>query len=188
MTQDDELMQLWQQGVSSTPDGTEVARLAARASMRRFDNLIARRNVIESLAAVGVMTFFGWNVAIGHDRVANALSFASVSFVIVYLWWRHRHTITLDPAADAEAYHSALVDGLDRQIDLLRTIWYWYLLPLYVPLVLQGMSLWGKSRAATIVFMTVVTAFYVGLGVLNARVAVKRLLIERARLEALYKE
>ena len=38
---DDELMQLWQQGVSNTPDAAEVARLAARASMRRFDRMIA---------------------------------------------------------------------------------------------------------------------------------------------------
>jgi hypothetical protein len=188
MTQDDELMQLWQQGVSSTPDGAEVARLAARASMRRFDRLIARRNVIESLAAVGVMTFFGWNIAMGHDQAANALSFGCVSFVIAYLWWRHRHGVALDPAANAEAYHAALVAGLDRQIDLLRTVWYWYLLPLYVPPVLQGVSLWEKSRTATVVLMAVVTAVYVGLGVLNTRVGVKRLLTERARLEALYQE
>jgi hypothetical protein len=188
MTQDDELMQLWQQGVSSTPDGAEVARLAARASMRRFNRLIARRNVIESLAAACVMTFFGWNVVIGHHRVASALSFASVSFVIAYLWWRHRHTIALDPAANAETYHAALVAELDRQIGLLRTVWYWYLLPLYVPPVLQSVSLWEKSRAATLVFMAVVTAFYIGLGVLNARVGVKRLLTERSRLEALYQE
>ena len=50
------------------------------------------------------------------------------------------------------------------------------------------MSLWEKSRAATLVFLTLVTAFYVGLGVLNTRVGVKRLLTERARLEALYQE
>lgn len=188
MTQDDELMQLWQQGVSSTPDGAEVARLAARASMRRFDRLIVRRNVIESLAAAGVLAFFGWNIAIGHDRVASTLSFACVSFVVAYLGWRHRHAVALDPAANAEAYHAALIAGLDRQIDLLRTAWYWYLLPLYVPPVLQGVSLWEKSRAATLVWMALVTAFYVGLGVLNARVVVKRLMTERTQLEALYQE
>jgi hypothetical protein len=188
MTQDDELMQLWQQGVSSAPDGAEVARLAARASMRRFDRLIARRNLLESLAAAGVMAFFGWNVVAGSNRAASAVSFTCVSFVIVYLWWRHRHAIALDPAASAEAYHGALIAGLDRQIALLRTVWYWYLLPLYVPPVLQAVHLWEKSRAATIVLMTVVTACYVGLGVLNTRVVIRRLLTERARLEALYQE
>jgi hypothetical protein len=124
----------------------------------------------------------------GAEPVANALSFACVGFVIAYLWWRHRHTIVLDPAADAEAYHAALLAGLDRQIDLLRTVWYWYLVPLYVPPVLQAAALWQKSRAAAIVLMAVVTAMYVALGLLNARVGVKRLLTERARLEALYQE
>lgn len=188
MTQDDELMQLWQQGVSSTPDGAEVARLAARASMRRFARVVSRRNVIETLAAAGVLAFFGWRIALGHDRMANALSFASVSFVIAYLWWQHRHGTGLDPAADAEVYRVALIASLDRQVALLRTVWYWYLLPLYVPMVLQAIVLWEKSRAATLVFMAVVTAVYVGLGLLNTRVGIKHLLIERARLEALYQE
>ena len=188
MTPDDELMQLWQQGLSHTPDGAEVARLAARASMRRFDRLIARRNVVESVAAAGVMAFFGWNAAIGRHPVANGLSLACVAFVIAYLWWRHRGTVEPDPAATAEAYHAALIAGLDRQIDLLRTVWYWYLLPLYVPPVLQAAYLWEKSRAAAIVLLTVVTACYVGLGVLNTRIGIRRLLTERARLEALYQE
>lgn len=188
MTQDDELMQLWQQGVASVPDGAEVARLAARASMRRFDRLIARRNLVESLAAAGVMAFFGWNVAAGYNRAANAVSLACVAFVAAYLWWRHRHAVVLDPAASAEAYHGALIAGLDRQIALLRTVWYWYLLPLYVPPLLQAAFLWEKSRAATVVFLAAVTACYVGLGALNSRVGVRRLLAERARLEALYQE
>ena len=149
-----------------------MARLAARASMRRFDRLIVRRNVIESLAAAAVMTFFAWNVAIGHDRVANALSLACVAFVVVYLWWRHRHAIALDPAANAEAYHAALIAGLDRQIDLLRTVWYWYLLPLYVPPVLQGASSWERSRGATM-GSAGGEGFYLG-SVSEQRVAVKR--------------
>ena len=188
MTQDDELMQLWQQGVSSSPDGAEVARLAARASMRRFDRLIARRNLAEFLAAAGALAFLGWRIAIGHERIGNALSFASVTFVVAYLWWQHRQGMALDPAADAEAYRVALIAGLDRQVALLRTVWYWYLLPLYVPMVLQAVSVWERSRAAALVFMTVVTAVYVGLGLLNSRAGVTRLLTERARLEALYQE
>jgi hypothetical protein len=188
MTEDDELIAIWQQGVSTTPDGAEVARLAARASMRRFDRLIARRNVVESIAAAAVMTFFGWQFAVGHDRVASGLSIACVAFVIAYLWWRHWQSVELDPAASAEAYQAALIAGLDRQIELLQTVWYWYLLPLYVPPVLQAVSLWEKSRAAAVVLLAVVTTFYVGLGVLNTRVAVRKLLSERARLEALYQE
>jgi hypothetical protein len=188
MTPDDELMQLWQQGVADAPDGAEVARLAARASMRRFDRVVARRNLLESITAAALMVFFGWLVVAGHHRVVNAVSFACVSFVVGYLWWRHRDAVAVDPAADAEAYHGALIAAIDRQIGLLRTVWYWYLLPLYVPLVLQGLSVWERSRAATIVFMTVVTAFYLGLGLLNTRVGVRRLLAERARLEALYQE
>jgi hypothetical protein len=185
---DDELMRLWQQGASSAPDASEIARLAARASMRRFDRLIARRNVIESVAAAGVLGFFAWRIAAGHDRLANALSSGCVAFVIAYLWWGHRHTAVVDAAADAEAYRTALLVRLDRQLALLRTARYWYLLPLFVPPVIQALTLWEKSRSAAIVWLIVVTVIYVGIGVLNERVGVTRLLAERAQLEALYRE
>jgi hypothetical protein len=185
---DDELMLLWQQGTSSAPDAAEVARLASRATMRRFDRLIARRNGVETVAAFGVLVFYGWRLAVGDDRLSNGLSVACVSFVIAYLWWQHRHDTVLDATADAEAYHAALLARLDRQVVLLRTVPYWYLLPLYVPPVLQGIALWSKSPPATVVFLAVVTAVYVGIGVLNVRIGVPRLLAERARLEALYQE
>jgi hypothetical protein len=185
---DDELMLLWQQGASNTPDAAEVARLAARASMRRFDRLVARRNVFETVAACGVLLFFGWRLAAGDDRVTNGVSFACVSFVMAYLWWQHRHETIVDATADAGAYHAALMARLDRQIGLLRTMPYWYLLPLYVPPVLQGAPLWPKSPAGAIVYLVVVTAVYVAIGVLNVRVGVARLRAERARLEALYQE
>ncbi|MEO5820632.1 MAG: hypothetical protein ABIT71_09005 [Vicinamibacteraceae bacterium] len=185
---DDELMLLWQQGVSNAPDAAEVARLAARASMGRFDRMISRRNVIESLAAGGVLAWFAWGIVTGHERLSNAVSFGCVSFVVAYLWWQHRHTVALDAAADAGAYHAALVARLDRQIALTRTVPYWYLLPLYVPPALQAVPLWPKNPIATLVFLGVVSAIYVGLGVLNVRVGVARLMSERARLEALYQE
>jgi hypothetical protein len=185
---EDELMLLWRQGTSSAPDPAEVARLAARASMRRFDRLIARRNVVETVAAFGVLVFFGWRLAAGDDRVSNGISVACVSFVIAYLWWQHRHEIALDTTADAEAYHAALLARLDRQIALLRTVPYWYLLPLYVPMILTGVPLWQKNAAATVAYFAVVTAVYVAIGVLNVRVGVPRLLAERARLQALYQE
>jgi hypothetical protein len=170
------------------PDPAEVARLAARASMRRFDRMISRRNVVESVAAAGVLAWFAWGIAAGQDRLANGVSFGCVSFVIAYLWWQHRHAIALDATADAEAYHAALLARLDRQIALTRTVPYWYLLPLYVPPVLQAVPLWHKSPAATIVYLAFVTAVYVALGVLNVRVGVARLMAERARLDALYQE
>jgi hypothetical protein len=185
---DDELMLLWQQGISNTPDAAEIARLAARASMGRFDRMISRRNVVESLAAGGVLAWFAWGIVAGHARLSNAVSFGCVSFVMAYLWWQHRHTAVLDAAADAEAYHAALLARLDRQIALLRTMPYWYLLPLYVPPALQAVPLWPKHPAGTLVYLGLVSAIYVGIGVLNVRVGVGRLVAERARLEALYQE
>jgi hypothetical protein len=50
-----------------------------------------------------------------------------------YLWWKHRGHLPLDPAADAIAYKAALLTRGDGQIDLLRSVTNWSLLPLLQP-------------------------------------------------------
>ena len=186
--QGDELMLLWRQGTMGEPDPEEVARLAGRASMKRFDKVILRRNLAEYLAGVLLLIVFGWRIVAGENRLQNIVSIGCVAFVLVYLWWQHRHITPLDPAADASAYSAAMIARIDHQIRLLKGVRYWYLLPLYVPPVWQVFNRWQTSPAAAIVGFVVVTAAFVFVGFLNERVGVARLNAERDKIEALYKE
>ena len=64
---------------------------------------------------------------------------------------------------------------LVRQRDLLRSVWWWYLLP-FVPgmlLILVGYSLEGSELWDLLPSATVVAVTFVGIGLLNQRVARK---------------
>ena len=87
----------------------------------------------------------------------------------------------LDPASDVAAYKVALVAGYDDQIRLLRSVPYWYLLPLYLWQFRMAAYIWRKSPAAAIVVLLAVLALYVGIGWLNVVAAHRALLVETQR-------
>jgi hypothetical protein len=184
----DELMELWQEGASSEPDAGTVARLAALATTRRFDRAIFWRNLREYLAGLVLMGVFGTLAVAGESPLRNGVNFVCVSFVMGFLWWRHRDVPRPDPAADARAFQAVMLERVDRQLQLLRTVRYWYLLPLYIPCVLQAVEAGQRGHwGAAVAMMIVVTALYAFLARLNERQAVDVLLEERARIEALYR-
>ena len=183
----DELIQLWQQGASNEPEAGTVARLAARATTRRFDRTVFWRNLREYLAGLVLMGVFGGQVVAGLNPLRNAINFVCAAFVMGYLWWRHRDVPRPDPAADARAFQTAMLERFDRQIRLLRTVRYWYLLPLYVPCVLQSVDAWQRRQwGAAVAMMIVVTVAYWFLARLNERAAVGLLVEARERIAALY--
>jgi hypothetical protein len=185
----DELMQLWRQGTSNDPDPDAVARLAARATMWRFDRVIFWRNAREYAAGLLLMGVFGWQFIVGTGRVRNGIAFACVAFVMGYLWWRHRDLPRPDPAADARAYQAVMLERVDRQLQLLRTVRYWYLLPLYVPPLMLSWDTWQRGRRVpAVVALILVTVVYWLIARLNERFVVAMLLKERARIESLYQE
>ena len=112
--QNEELMLLWKQGTSGEPVPEEIARLAGRASMRRFDRVIFWRNFREYAAGLFIFVSFGWLLASGVARALGLIPYVfggavGVEFVLVYLWWQHRELTPLDPSADARAYQAAML-------------------------------------------------------------------------------
>ena len=79
---DDELILLWQQGTSAEPNAEEVARLAARASMKRFDWIISRRNYREYAVSAVMLILFVSNFFHGDDRVLQAMALAMTCFYV----------------------------------------------------------------------------------------------------------
>src|SRR5262249_16035255 len=142
--QDDDLTLLWRQGASTEPDPGEIARLAGRASVSRFDRASHRRNLSEYAAGLALLFLFGWGLIAGNDPALDpaidVIGIVCVAFVMAYLWWNHRHLTPLEPAADARAYQAAMLTRIDNQIRLLRSVRYWYALPLSIP------GLWMASQ------------------------------------------
>ena len=184
----DELMLLWQEATQSELDPEEVARLAGRATVARFDSRIAMRNVREYGASALVLLAAGVMLIWTKERIFPLLLVAGVTFVVVYLWTKHRSLTPLDPSADAKSYRAAMLTRIDQQMGLLSSIRYWYLLPLYIPALWQVASTWRRSPAAAIFVWVTVTASFAWVARLNERIGITRLKAEREKLEALYKD
>jgi hypothetical protein len=188
---DDELALLWRQSVSADPDPEEIARLAGRASMKRFDRAIHWRNLGEYAAGVVLFVFLGRLILTGDgaDRLWSVVAFIVVAFVLGYLWWQHCDLKPLDPSSDARAYQAAMLARIDKQIRLLGSYRYWYLMPLSIPMfwgILETLS--DAPVSSQLWQLAVLGALFAGAAWLNENWGVRRLREERAKVESLYEQ
>jgi hypothetical protein len=185
----DDLVRLWRESLLPSPDPERLAHQLARLAVRRFDRRVSWRNAREYAAALAVVGFGVWRLVAGDDPVQAGAIVAGAAFVAGYLWLQHRRLPRLDPTATARDYQAALLARIDGQIALLGSVRYWYLLPLYVPILLQVARTWqAHQRAAAVLVLVVVTALFAGLALFNERLAVGFLREERARVAALYED
>lgn len=189
---------MWQGSAFSQPaDPAELARTIEQ-TIHQFDRSLFWRNSRE-YAGGGVMLLVFAAAAFTHSRVVPVPLFgmAAVAFVLGYLWWKHRTDHSLDPTADAREYQAALLERFDRQIRLLRSVRYWYFLPLYLWVFAATavnalhrpahVSPWAHALglSAGLVFVTIV---FIWLARLNERYAASRLAAARKRTELLLAE
>jgi hypothetical protein len=182
---DEEWTRMWQGRMASQEDSERVAR-TIMAQVWRFDQTLFWRNAREYAAGIVLLVVFVGQLVIGDDRVGALLGIGSVGFVIGYLWYKHRGLQPLDPAADAIAYKTALLARVDDQIRLLRSVTYWYLLPLSLPSLWQAMHVWDKSPWAAALSLAVVGALFGFLRWLNVTAGVGALLATRANVESMF--
>jgi hypothetical protein len=174
---------LWQ-GQPSADGAMPVDEL--RRGSRRLTRAVRRRNLREYVAAafvVPAMGWLGWRAPFASMRVGSGLIIAATIFVVYYI--RRHGTAKAMPADMGTTSCVAFLRAeLERQRDLLRSVWKWYLLPfapgfifVYLGPVLAHPEL--ASRAAWPAAGTVLV--FVFIGALN-RYGAKRL---QARIDAL---
>jgi hypothetical protein len=108
-----------------------------RRKARAFEKAILRRNALEYAAGIVVVVFFGWHAwAAGETgvRVGSGLIVGGMFYVACQLY--RRGSVQTLPADSALTtcldFHRK---ELERQRDLLRGVWSWYLLPLVPGLI-----------------------------------------------------
>jgi hypothetical protein len=181
---DDELTRLWRQDPSMAA-GAERAARDVMARAWRFDQQILWRNFREYAVGLVLMVVFAGQIALDNDRIGGVIGLVCVGFVITYLWWRHRRLEPLDPAADLAEYRRALLQRFDDQIRLLRSVPYWYLLPLFLPGLWVAVSQFHRAGWAVLAPLGVLVAIYVFLGWLNVKVAVGTVRAARDEISAM---
>jgi hypothetical protein len=168
---DRDLQALWQ---SQALDQEAISLEEVRGKGKRLERIVSRRNLREYVGAVIVVAGYGWILWVGPSGIIRAgagLVIVAAIFIVYHL--QIRGAATSLPAdlvlRSALEFHRV---QLVRQRDLLRGVWWWYLLPL-VPgmLVVQiGQALAHPERRSRIIaYCVAVAAVAAGIYELNRR-------------------
>jgi glucan phosphoethanolaminetransferase (alkaline phosphatase superfamily) len=156
---DRDLQALWQSQPPGKDVGSAIALNLIREMAQGFEGRMSRRNRREYIAAAVVVAAFGWQMFTSPSlllRIGAGMSIAAAIAVtyMIYLWGTAR-TLPSDLALmSAIEFHRV---ELERQRDLLRSVWWWYLLP-FTPgiLVLEiGQALAQPERRSRIIVLSV---------------------------------
>ncbi len=168
-----DLQALWQ---SQSQDETAIGLDQIRQTAQVLERRVARRNRREYIAAAVVVAFYGlymWVAPSAIIRVGAGLAIAAAMAVAYNL--RRRGTAMSLPAdlglRSAREFHRV---QLERQRDLLRSVWWWGLLPFAPSLLVLiiGQAMAQSQHMPGVIALSVVAIVLMG-GVyeLNRRAA-----------------
>jgi hypothetical protein len=184
---DKELIRMWKENAYSLPDNPSETMRQLKLSLKRFDRRILWRNVLEYGAAAVVFIRSCFEIASGERLLIVPLASIGVAlFIVTYVWRKHRSSLPLDPTADANTYRIALLHRLDQQIQLARSVRYWYVLPAWAFFltVLTSGILKGLSLIPLLVNFLLATALCIFVIWLNEKYGARKLETERRRIAA----
>jgi hypothetical protein len=182
---EEELMQCWQTSTFGAPDPRRLSETMS-SHVTQFDRKIFVRNAAEYVGGTVLLIWAGYKAF--HGQTSGLIMCIGVLFMMGYLWWSHRDREVPDPLADARSYQRAMLRRVDKQIRLLRRVWYWYLLPLYVPVWWMASERWQSSPAAAVIAVLIVTAAFGFVGWLNVKFGVSRLKAARQTWAAMFED
>jgi hypothetical protein len=177
----------WQKHSAATADWLSGSNLAATLDrrVRRLERQVFWRDIRETLAAmIGVIIFglLAWYTASPVARTGAALTVVAAIFIVAHLHRTRARVSAPDPSLPLMAYCRRALDRVDGQIALLRSVLWWYILPLLI-----GCNLVFAGQAGLGVISLVYAALSLSFGVfvyrLNQRAVNKTLLPLREELE-----
>jgi hypothetical protein len=184
----DKLNDLWRSGASSSTspqqrekEGEEMLTMVIERT-RKFDRMILLRNMREVVAAAivtGIFAWFAWKAPSGLERIGDAITAASGVWIAFYVLRFGAGPKALDPGVNLNAYSALLRENYDRQVRLVRSAKFWYLLPMYAGLAVVSLGLWlrlhgaGQSGRPAVMSMVIITVGFGFVWILNEVYAVR---------------
>jgi hypothetical protein len=185
----DDLPSAWQQEneQSLSPEDREATVARVCRSVERIGGTILRRDLVETIAAVFVIFWFGRMVIFIDSLVARIGAGFVVLWALFIIWKLHRTRTIQQPApldVPVREFCRIELDRMDRQIKLLRSVLWWYIAPamLGANVVFVGMAGFGL---ASLVYGITTLLLAWGIYALNMRAVAKDLGPARKELASL---
>jgi hypothetical protein len=185
----DDLPAAWQR-TSPPPLSLEdreaaVARVCRR--VERLSGVVVRRDAIETIAAVVVIIIFGQYLYLAP--AGQVISKVGAGFLIgwsLFIIYNLHRTRTKPASLDAPVREFCRTElgRLDRQIQLLRSVLWWYIAPCMLGVNVMFVGMAGLS-IASLVYCIATLLLAWGLYVLNQRAVAKELMPARNELAGL---
>jgi hypothetical protein len=190
MPPSDELSSLWNaDSGGGKRDLLELLRRVERTA-RDFDRTIRFRDVRETTGGLMVAAIFVW-LAI-HDltwleRAAHLWLSACGVWIVFY--FRRYAKVSRKPAPEQTllTYQRELLERYDRQIRLLKSAKYWYILPFWAGLLFSAVALLERTGnlVSFLLMVAAMTLMNAALWWLNEVMGVRHLQSKRGELSAL---
>ena len=187
---DDALKKLWQEqnfrSSLALPDDAQIAAMKTR--MKGFDKTISGRDYGEVAACIFIVGWFGWDLLFRKNSPLTQAGCVVLIVSAVFIAWKligsKRRLPKLDP--DAPLFDAVKVElkKVENQIGLLKSVAWWYLLPLFVGVM---MCHWGGrgNVLSKLIYSTVVLAVFAFIYSLNQRAVRNNLVPMKRKLAAL---
>ncbi len=186
----DDLRELWQSDPGVGGPNEQELLLQLKERRRVFDRVIRGRDLRESVGGLLVTVIFaGFALRGGSAMILAADLWLAGCGLWVVFYLRRYSGLSRTPAPDQSlaSYRAELLDRYDRQIRLLKTAKYWYVLPFWLGMMLLefSRSTHDISFFAGVTFMTGILAV---VWWLNEGPGVRHLRRKREELAALVGE
>ncbi len=132
----EDLRQVWNEGSQMSAAQTTINEAKLRDSFRSFESAIARRDLIESIAAIAVIVFFSfsiWKTDLPGVAIAGCavIILGAIEIMIVMGITRRMDRPTSHEVSILD-YSRLELRRLDRQIRLLKNVTTWYSAPILI--------------------------------------------------------
>jgi hypothetical protein len=173
--QNNPAQQLWQ---SQPTEGIKMSAHAIRLRAGKFERKISNRNIREYLSSLLAAMAFGYFLVTTHDvlvRTAYVLFIAGLGWVVFQLH-RKGSAKTMPEAMGASTSIQFFRAALERQRDVVKNVWPWYLAPLVPGFVVLTIG-YAMARPFPAGFISAalldacVAALFYGVWMMNARAA-----------------
>ena len=186
---DDALKAMWRaHSVGPAPKLTDAEQIAAmQAKVKGLDRTIFWRDVRENIAGVFVIAVFGFYFfafTAPLARLGSVLVILSSLVAMGYPWWRKRRVVKAEPDASLAETLNGELRKVDVEIALLRSVFWWYIFPLTVGVIVFFGGVTG-SLLRTMIWGVLMMALDAAIYWINQFACDKRLVPLKQELEAL---
>lgn len=187
----DDYREIWREQIDTGADLDEeelVGRVRERADA--FQRRIRRRDFFETIVALAVVALFGYSLAAASSWVTKAGAatvIAAAGFIVQRLRRARNRDERPEPGAPVVEHLRAARDQVATQIELLESVFWWYLAPLAAGGVLYVVGL-GTGTLPTVITLGVIAAVCGVVWWMNQRAVRRELRPRHERLTRMIRE